>query len=169
MAMTTCRECGLNVSTEAASCPHCGVPTPGVVARGQDSDPRLECVGDGPAKRRRPLIIAGVGVLVLLLLGVITAQSLAPPSAPRSEPTKYERYVEVARAAGADESTSEGEADEVAANLCDNDEEDFGTLFLFLQGMDDPEAVLADKLAMIEVYCPDQRAVLERFVEELDQ
>lgn len=29
MAMTTCRECGKEVSTEAKSCPHCGVAAPG--------------------------------------------------------------------------------------------------------------------------------------------
>ncbi|SOC52868.1 hypothetical protein SAMN05660748_4215 [Blastococcus aggregatus] len=28
MAMTLCRECTRDVSTEAASCPHCGVPNP---------------------------------------------------------------------------------------------------------------------------------------------
>lgn len=27
MAMTTCRECGKEISTLAASCPHCGAPT----------------------------------------------------------------------------------------------------------------------------------------------
>lgn len=28
MPLEPCRECGQNVSTEAASCPHCGVPSP---------------------------------------------------------------------------------------------------------------------------------------------
>jgi hypothetical protein len=28
MALKACRECGQQVSTEAASCPHCGVPKP---------------------------------------------------------------------------------------------------------------------------------------------
>ena len=28
MALVQCRECGKEVSTEAASCPHCGVPRP---------------------------------------------------------------------------------------------------------------------------------------------
>ncbi len=28
MALTGCRECGQQVSTEAATCPHCGTPTP---------------------------------------------------------------------------------------------------------------------------------------------
>ena len=28
MALTTCRECGQTVSSEARSCPHCGVPSP---------------------------------------------------------------------------------------------------------------------------------------------
>ncbi len=34
MALATCRECGRDASTEAATCPHCGVPSPTVpVAR----------------------------------------------------------------------------------------------------------------------------------------
>lgn len=28
MPLTTCRECGQTVSTEARSCPHCGAPSP---------------------------------------------------------------------------------------------------------------------------------------------
>jgi hypothetical protein len=32
MPLTSCRECGKQVSTEATSCPHCGVPTPGSTA-----------------------------------------------------------------------------------------------------------------------------------------
>src|SRR5438128_2587534 len=28
MALAPCRECAKEISTEAASCPHCGVPTP---------------------------------------------------------------------------------------------------------------------------------------------
>src|SRR2546426_4174285 len=28
MALTQCRECGTQVSTEAPTCPHCGVPRP---------------------------------------------------------------------------------------------------------------------------------------------
>lgn len=33
MAITQCRECGKQVSTEAAACPHCGVAAPGTGER----------------------------------------------------------------------------------------------------------------------------------------
>ncbi|MDA1380491.1 zinc ribbon domain-containing protein [Plesiomonas shigelloides subsp. oncorhynchi] len=32
MAMTKCRECGKDVSTEAKVCPHCGVENPGIAS-----------------------------------------------------------------------------------------------------------------------------------------
>ena len=38
MSMTTCRECGNGVSTEAATCPNCGAPRP---AHGQAASPHL--------------------------------------------------------------------------------------------------------------------------------
>ena len=38
MSMTTCRECCTGVSTEAATCPSCGVPRP---AHGQPASPHL--------------------------------------------------------------------------------------------------------------------------------
>jgi predicted amidophosphoribosyltransferase len=38
MSMTTCRECGLSVSTEAATCPNCGAARP---AAGQAAYPAL--------------------------------------------------------------------------------------------------------------------------------
>lgn len=34
MALTKCRECGQKVSSEAASCPHCGVSSPSGSLRG---------------------------------------------------------------------------------------------------------------------------------------
>lgn len=45
MALAECRECGERVSTEAATCPHCGCPEP--VAR-------PETAGDGPAHTLAP-------------------------------------------------------------------------------------------------------------------
>jgi uncharacterized OB-fold protein len=37
--MTTCRDCGESVSTEAAICPNCGAPRP---AHGQAASPHLD-------------------------------------------------------------------------------------------------------------------------------
>lgn len=53
MAMTTCRECGQQVSDTAATCPHCGVRHP------------------DPAQARRS--VGGDVAKVVLLVGVVLA------------------------------------------------------------------------------------------------
>ena len=70
MAMTTCRECGKEVSSEARSCPHCGVSAPG--RRGVHISTGAGC-----------LIIAIVLLLSLLYLGNESG-GRAPSSAARS-------------------------------------------------------------------------------------
>ena len=30
MALTSCKECGKQISTDARACPHCGCPRPGI-------------------------------------------------------------------------------------------------------------------------------------------
>lgn len=72
MAMTTCKECGKQVSTEAKACPHCGAAA--------------------PAKKKAK---GGIGkwLLIVFAIGVIAAilpkQDKAPPvaSAPQKAPT----------------------------------------------------------------------------------
>ena len=67
MAMTTCKECGKQVSTEAKACPHCGAAA--------------------PAKKKAK---GGIGkwLLIVFAIGVIAAilpkQDKAPPGRKRT-------------------------------------------------------------------------------------
>lgn len=65
MAMTRCRECGENVSTEAAACPHCGATNP---AGASAADPRHPA---GVATRRR--VRGGWRTTALLLALILVA------------------------------------------------------------------------------------------------
>lgn len=44
MALTKCRECGKEISTEAASCPHCGAPKP-AIKKPSDPSAAMGCLG----------------------------------------------------------------------------------------------------------------------------
>src|SRR5438105_1794459 len=57
MALAQCRECGRNVSTEASSCPHCGVPGP-TVAAARRSTSSSATAADSPFTRRPPIVSA---------------------------------------------------------------------------------------------------------------
>ena len=73
MALLPCRECAREVSTEAASCPHCGVPNP---ARGRNAAAFMQenDWGHTLAPARRPPALSSksrmvAGVLALFLGG----------------------------------------------------------------------------------------------------
>ena len=57
MALAECRECGRQVSTEAATCPHCGVPRPAETrsAGGGDTARRRDYVSQSLASGERVL------------------------------------------------------------------------------------------------------------------
>lgn len=52
MALVPCRECGSNVSTEAATCPHCGVPSPTGAAPGPQPQPQPQVIVEGTSVGR---------------------------------------------------------------------------------------------------------------------
>ncbi|OIQ78754.1 hypothetical protein GALL_395360 [mine drainage metagenome] len=80
MALTKCRECGKEISTEATSCPHCGAPKP-ATAKAATSSAAMGCFsvivliaiiafvvnsctstsGDGPAKGASSAAAAATG------------------------------------------------------------------------------------------------------------
>lgn len=72
MAMTSCRECGQPVSTEASTCPHCGI--------GQltSHPPIVQPVGVGAPVGSGPSSAASLGILVvvLIVLGLIFGPSV---------------------------------------------------------------------------------------------
>jgi hypothetical protein len=57
MAMTACKECGKDVSDAAATCPHCGIISPGIAAK------QL-------TKRESSAVKGFVGLLVLIFVAV---------------------------------------------------------------------------------------------------
>ena len=67
MALQSCRECGQQVSTEAATCPRCGVPNPTA------SPPVASTQGD----KRRSL---GIWIFLFLVVVVLAVGSLLPDS-----------------------------------------------------------------------------------------
>jgi hypothetical protein len=52
MALVACRECGARVSTEASTCPHCGIAHPAATHALMDVRPGL-AASDQPQKRKR--------------------------------------------------------------------------------------------------------------------
>ena len=66
MALHPCHECGQQLSTEAASCPHCGAPGPAA------SLP----VGATPAQRDRKTALGAGGVLVIGLVVLVALGNL---------------------------------------------------------------------------------------------
>ena len=90
MALTRCRECGKDVSTDAATCPHCGVADPGGTRAAVAE--RTVPVADRPVKRRvkveerpvertvveeRPVVIKKGGGFARFLLWIILIMFLA--------------------------------------------------------------------------------------------
>jgi hypothetical protein len=71
MALSSCRECGKRISTEAASCPHCGVPTPSAPTKKK------------PIAVRRLLYALGV-LLALWFFGWLAAEKAVAPKLPDS-------------------------------------------------------------------------------------
>ena len=70
MALKPCRECGKQVSTEAVTCPHCGVPQPASVETPVPPD-RVQ--PEVPSRRSAPLDILLWSLIVpvgLMLLGI---------------------------------------------------------------------------------------------------
>jgi len=57
MALAQCRECAREVSTEASSCPHCGVPGPTGAAAGRSAPSSAPATGS-PFTRRPPIVSA---------------------------------------------------------------------------------------------------------------
>ena len=103
MAMTTCKECGKQVSTEARACPHCGA--------------------EAPAKKKAK---GGIGkwLLIVFAIGVVAAilpkQDKAPPVASAPQKALTVRAAEPPKAAApSEEKLTEGQQkalDEIKAH-----------------------------------------------------
>jgi hypothetical protein len=72
MALMYCRECGKQVSSEAPSCPHCGVPNPTGNTAGVWPDPPRQQAPPPPAPKKQPGCF-GVGCLGVIVIGIIGA------------------------------------------------------------------------------------------------
>jgi hypothetical protein len=68
MALAPCRECGRDVSSEAVSCPHCGVPSPA-----RPTSTVVKPAGVPPASQAR---LGGCGVVLLIFVGLMVLGSL---------------------------------------------------------------------------------------------
>lgn len=75
MSLTACRECGQPVSTEAESCPHCGISQPAPVA--MPSAPPFTETDAAPATkgRRRPIWIAVAAAAAIVIGGFFIGQN----------------------------------------------------------------------------------------------
>lgn len=98
MALANCRECGLQVSTEAYSCPHCGVPSPAgafapVPASAAKPAPK-PVIPNVPPPPPRPansgndtaILLGLVGGIALLFLALIVLSNAGASSAPQAQP-----------------------------------------------------------------------------------
>lgn len=82
VALVKCRECGREISSEATSCPHCGVPSPAVILTPEPNQTAAA------TKQKRGL--SGCGVFLLgivgfvIVIGIATSgdKSGAPPGSP---------------------------------------------------------------------------------------
>lgn len=72
MALQSCRECGREVSTEAATCPHCGVPQPSAVSRSRVSTPEVpqQQVTTRPSSGAKRIALRGLGWIGGVILGL---------------------------------------------------------------------------------------------------
>ena len=85
MALTYCRECGGEVSSEAVVCPHCGLENPSGPARTRTAEERAADdreLARSEAVVREPVVVqerkSGAGrTIALLLLLVLVALALA--------------------------------------------------------------------------------------------
>lgn len=68
MAIGQCRECGKDVSTEAASCPHCGAPNPVASAAAE------------PEKKQEIGFVAGCLMVVMLFVIVVIFAAMCAES-----------------------------------------------------------------------------------------
>ena len=75
MALQPCRACGREVSTEAQTCPHCGVGQPAAKAANSQSVP----VAKAPQRRVWPTL-GCIGILGLLLWAIGQGTHDQPPS-----------------------------------------------------------------------------------------
>lgn len=100
MALKPCRECGQQVSTEAATCPHCGVSDPTGAAREaarkkseKDTKETQGCLGCAG--------IGIVGVFVVMIISTLTGDDSAGPSSggPSSAPAVQELNASVRKSA----------------------------------------------------------------------
>lgn len=92
MALTTCRECGGQVSTEATSCPHCGCPAPVPTPA---PAPKAAPTPASPKKYDIDFSNSAwgcLGLVALILVVVVASYLLRTPSeekpAPPDEPDK---------------------------------------------------------------------------------
>jgi hypothetical protein len=106
MALTKCRECGAQVSTESLTCPHCGVPRPSFLAEPtprlplQPSDTQHQAPSPPPSRSSshlvpsastKPWLIGGIAVLavaaiILVLIGLVPSSS--PPGFQEAPPAE---------------------------------------------------------------------------------
>lgn len=89
MALAPCRECGANVSTEAPSCPQCGVPRP-VAELPRPTRPSFDLApqeeSGGMSKGKGCLLIVGGLVVLSLLMQAIESGE------PKTEQSKAEDF-----------------------------------------------------------------------------
>lgn len=84
MALIKCRECEAQVSTEALSCPHCGVPRPSSVPSEVVPAPTAPAARQGVGLRKalQPGLVAGLAIVLVVgvALGwfVASRQALGP-------------------------------------------------------------------------------------------
>lgn len=71
MALTTCSECQGRISTEAASCPHCGAPMP---ARTDDATQAAAHIDIAPARGGNGKVIAVLVIGGLVFLAILVGK-----------------------------------------------------------------------------------------------
>jgi hypothetical protein len=84
MAITKCRECGGQVSTKAAACPHCGATNPAVEAAQANANNAVP-----PKKKSSTLKTVLIVIAVLWVIGTVaqlSAKRSTTQSTARSEP-----------------------------------------------------------------------------------
>lgn len=91
MALAPCRECGASISTEAPTCPHCGVPHPANVAPAPPTPPAVAGGAEAavdfkvPGLLKLSFAVLGVWALYLIAGGSFSAtpeRARAPAPAP---------------------------------------------------------------------------------------
>ena len=93
MALVKCRECEAQVSTEALSCPHCGVPRPSSVLSEVAAAPTAPAAGQGAGLRKGPQAGWVAGLAIVLAVGVPLTWFVA--SRQTFEPTQPDTTVKI--------------------------------------------------------------------------